>query len=100
MKLSVLMMTATLLLTGSAASGADDAAAIYKRRCSGCHGATGEGKSAMKAPALKGTKLEESQIIDHLLKGEPASKPPHNKGISGMTEAQAKAIAAYVKTFK
>jgi mono/diheme cytochrome c family protein len=52
----------------------------------------------MKAPALKGTSLEVAQIVDHLTKGESTSKPPHNKGMSGLSADQAKAIAEYVKT--
>jgi hypothetical protein len=35
-----------------------------------------------------------------LMKGEPTSKAPHNKAISGLTADQAKAIADYVKTLK
>ena len=54
MKRSVLMMMGTFLLTGAAASwAADDGAALYKSKCAGCHGANGEGKPAMKAPALE-----------------------------------------------
>ena len=52
----------------------------------------------MKAPALKGTTMGADQIVAHITKGEPESKPPHNKGISGLNEGQAKAIADYVKT--
>jgi len=77
---------------------ADDGAALYKSKCSGCHGAAGEGKPAVKAPALKGTALDAGKIADHITKGEPNSKPPHKKGITGVTEAQAKAIAEFVKT--
>ena len=98
MKHSTLLMVGTLLLTGAFALSAQDGAALYKKRCAGCHGAQGEGKPAMKAPALKGSKLDADQITAHLTKGEPASKPPHNKGISGLTPEDAKAIAAYVKT--
>jgi mono/diheme cytochrome c family protein len=54
----------------------------------------------MKAPALKGTALEPDQIVQHLTKGEASSKAPHNKGMSGMTDEQAKAIADYVKSLK
>ena len=79
---------------------ADEGAARYKAKCAGCHGANGEGKPAMKAPAPKGTKLEADQIVQHLTKGEPDSKPPHNKGMSGVSEEQAKAIAEYIKTLK
>jgi mono/diheme cytochrome c family protein len=79
---------------------AEDGAALYKSKCAGCHGANGEGKPAIKAPALKGTTLDASQIARHLTKGEPQSKAPHNKGISGLNEQQARAIADFVKTLK
>jgi cytochrome c len=98
MKLNIVMMIGTLLLTGVAASGADDGTALYKGKCAGCHGASGEGKPAAKSPALKGTPLSEDQITERLVKGMPTGKSLHKKGIAGLTEAQAKAIAAYVKT--
>jgi cytochrome c len=101
MKCRFVVTLAVLLLMSSLASwAADDGAARYKTKCAGCHGANGEGKPAMKAPALKGTKLEASQIVEHITKGEPDSKPPHNKGMSGVSEDQAKAIADYIKTLK
>jgi len=96
----VVTVAAVLLMTALTSWAAEDGAALYKRRCAGCHGANGEGKPAMKAPALKGTKLEASQIVDHITKGEPDSKPPHNKGISGVSQEQATAIAEYIKTLK
>ena len=95
---SVVSLAAMLLVAFSASWAADDGAAVYKQKCAGCHGASGEGKPAMKAPALKGTSLEASQIVDHITKGEPGSKAPHNKGISGLSGDQAKAIADWVKT--
>ena len=98
MKFRIEMMVVTLCLVGAAASGADDGGALYKKKCVGCHGASGEGKPAMKAPALKGTSLSDDQITERLVKGIPAGKGPHKKGIAGLTEARAKAIAVYVKT--
>lgn len=94
----LIALTGWVLTTTVASFAAEDGAALYKKKCAGCHGASGEGKSAMKAPALKGSALEASQIADHITKGEPSSKAPHNKGISGLTDEQAKAIAEYVKT--
>lgn len=96
---SVVKVAAILLVTSSA-SWAADGASLYKTKCSGCHGAGGEGKPAMKAPALKGTTLEVNQIVEHITKGESGSKPPHNKGISGLNDEQAQALAEYVKTLK
>jgi ribosomal protein L11 len=54
----------------------------------------------MKAPAVKGTTKDASQLVDHITKGEPGSKAPHSKGIAGLTNEQAQAIADFVKTLK
>lgn len=93
-------LAAMLLVVSLASWAADDGAALYKKKCAGCHGVSGEGKPAIKAPALKGSQLEVNQIVEHVTKGEPNSKAPHNKGISGLTGEQAQAIAEWVKTLK
>jgi mono/diheme cytochrome c family protein len=97
MKLNVMIAIGALFFGGASPLAAQDGAALYKTKCAGCHGAKGEGK---KAPSLKVTKKDADQITEHLTKGDAASKPPHNKGMSGMKEDQAKAIAAYVTTLK
>ena len=96
----LLAVIATILAVALKGWAADDGEAVYKKKCAGCHGAGGEGKPAIKAPALKGTSLDVSQIVEHITKGEATSKAPHNKGIAGVTDEQAKAIADYVKTLK
>jgi cytochrome c len=96
----VLSLLAVLVVGSSASWAADDGAVLYKTKCAGCHGAKGEGKPAMKAPALKGTKLEVNQVVEHITKGESGSKAPHNKGIAGLNDGQAQAIAEYIKTLK
>src|SRR5580765_5983976 len=93
----VINVAVILLLASLTSWAADDGAALYKK-CAGCHGASGEGKPAMKAPALKGTTMGADQIVQHVTKGESTSKAPHNKGISGLKDDQAKAIADYIKT--
>jgi len=97
---NVVALMMILLVAFTSVLAAEDGAALYKKKCAGCHGAGGEGKAAIKAPALKGTKLEASQIAEHTMKGEPDSKPPHNKAIAGLNDEQAKAIAEFVKTLK
>jgi mono/diheme cytochrome c family protein len=94
----LLLMGACAVLTSTSALAAEDGAALYKKRCAGCHGGQGEGKPAMKAPSLKAIKTDANQITERLAKGNAGSKTPHNKGISGLTTAQAEAIAEYVKT--
>jgi cytochrome c len=91
---------AAILLFASLAWAADDGAALYKTKCGGCHGATGEGKSAMKAPALKGANLDVDQVVERVTKGQSGSKAPHSKGMAGLNDEQAKAIAEYIKTLK
>ena len=96
-----LVLRVTMLLVVSLASwAADDGAGLYKTKCAGCHGKSGEGKPAMKAPALKGTNMEASQVAKRITNGEPGSKAPHNKGIAGVNDEQATAIAEFVKTLK
>ena len=102
---SKLMVAATLAMASmvivpAASWGAEDGAALYKAKCSACHGANGEGKPAMKAPALKGTSLGVDQIVDFLTKGDAAKKNPHAKPVSGVNADQAKAIAEHVKSLK
>jgi mono/diheme cytochrome c family protein len=80
--------------------GEEDGASLYKTKCAGCHGANGEGKPAVKAPAVKGTSMTTDQIVQHITKGEPTSKAPHKKGISGLSEPDAKSIAEFIKTLK
>jgi mono/diheme cytochrome c family protein len=97
---SLVTAAACLFVLSSVGWAAEDGAALYKKKCSGCHGANGEGKPAIKAPALKGTTLDAKQLTEHITKGEPTSKAPHNKGMAGLNDDQAMAIAEYVKTLK
>jgi cytochrome c553 len=94
----VSFLVASLVVSPTLSSGVEDGAALYKSKCAGCHGASGEGKPAMKAPALRGTMLKADQITERTMKGIATSKAPHNKGISGISDAQAKAISEFIKT--
>jgi cytochrome c len=96
----VLSLVAMLVVVSLASWAAGDGAALYKTKCAGCHGANGEGKPAIKAPALKGTTLEVSQLVEQITKGQSGSKAPHNKGMPGLNDEQAKTIAEYIKTLK
>jgi mono/diheme cytochrome c family protein len=78
---------------------AEDGAALYKSKCAACHGEKGEGKAAMKMPAVTGTKMTVDQIVAYLTKGEAGKKPPHATGFV-TDEAKAKAAAEFVKTLK
>ena len=74
------------------------AAPSYASKCAVCHGAKGEGKGAN--PKLVGSKMSQADIAAFLTNGKAGNKPPHAKGIPGLTADQAKAIAAEVKAMK
>jgi mono/diheme cytochrome c family protein len=93
-----MLVSALLVIASAVSSAADEGGALYKKKCAGCHGASGEGKPAVKAPALKGTTLDVTQLVDHITKGNASSKPPHKKGMAGLSGDQAKAIAEFVKS--
>jgi mono/diheme cytochrome c family protein len=87
MKRFIIVLAAVAMMMSTAAF-AEDGAAIYKTKCAMCHGAAGEGKSA---PAIKGKANVEDVVVKGGLKG------PHAKPIAGVTDDQAKAIAAFLK---
>ncbi len=76
-----------------------DGAQVFKTKCSACHGANGEGKPAMKMPAVKGTSMTVEKLVTYLTKGE-SGKKIHTNPVNGLSEEQAKAVAEYVKTLK
>ena len=93
----LILLVMTLCLTLALPVLAQEGAATYKAKCAMCHGAEGQGKVG---PALKGISLSADQIAELLTKGNEAKKPPHKKGLSGLSDADAKAVAEYVKTLK
>jgi mono/diheme cytochrome c family protein len=98
--LAVAVIVALLVAVPKASFSAEDGAALYKAKCANCHGAGGEGKTAMKMPALKGSALTAEQIQETLTKGAEGKRAPHAKPVNGVNAEQAKAIAEYVKSLK
>jgi mono/diheme cytochrome c family protein len=72
----------------------DDAAAVYKSKCAMCHGATAEKKFDPAKP--------DADLAQTVLTGKKAEKPPNMPayGEKGITEDQAKALVAYMKSLK
>ena len=97
---SLIVLAGLCLMASTGVWAAEDGAATYKAKCAACHGPEGEGKPAMKAPALKGTALSADQIVDMVTKGKADAKAPHTKAIAGLSADQAKAIADFVKGLK
>jgi mono/diheme cytochrome c family protein len=71
---------------------AEDGSALFKAKCSMCHGADAAGKPAMKAPSIKGA--DEAKIKGAL------AKAPHTAVAKSLNPEQVKAIATYLKGLK
>lgn len=104
-------MKAKLCLLGAAAfaaatlnAGAADGAAIYTSKCVSCHGADGKGATAMgkklKCKDLTVSKPTEAQVVKAVKEGIKEGDKVRMKPIAGVTDDDAKAIAAYIKGLK
>jgi mono/diheme cytochrome c family protein len=96
-KLAVAAVAAPLFLTLAltsvpARTDSDDAAATYKTKCVACHGAKAEKK-------WDSTRAED-EMVEAILKGKKAEKPPNMPGYAekGIDADQAKALIAYMKS--
>lgn len=96
-KIVVVLLTLTLCISLASPAFAQDGGATYKAKCAACHGPDGAGKVG---PAVKGTSLSADDINALLTKGNDAKKAPHKKGLSGLSDADAKAAADFVKSLK
>jgi mono/diheme cytochrome c family protein len=98
---SGIVLTATVLLAG-AMSFAQDGAATYKAKCAMCHGPTGTPSAGM-AKAM-GIKPASDPSIQALTVTQIAATVKNGKGkmhpITGLTDPQVQAVAAYFKTLK
>ena len=92
----VMLAASFVVVSVRARSGADDfdAAGTYKAKCFACHGAKAEKKWDSTRP--------DDQMVESILKGKKAEKPPNMPGFEekGITADQAKALLAYMKSIK
>ncbi len=108
MKKILLLGAATLALTALSASAAD-AKALYEKECAKCHGADGKGNTKM------GQKLEAKDYTDpkvqEAMKDEDGVKAIKDglkakdgktlmKPTEGVTDAEAKELVKYMRSFK
>lgn len=82
------------LLPMPARSNQEDAAATYKTKCVACHGAKAEKK-------FEAT-IAEAEMVKIVMTGKKPEKPPNMPayGEKGITEDQAKALVAYMRSLK
>jgi mono/diheme cytochrome c family protein len=71
-----------------------DAGATFKAKCVACHGAAAEKKFDATIP--------DADLVQIVLKGKKPEKPPNMPAYEdkGITEEQAKALVAFMKSLK
>lgn len=89
-----LVATALMISVPARSAGDDDVAALYNTKCKMCHGATAEKK-------MDKTKADD-ELIQVVLKGKKAEKPPNMPGFEekGLNADQARALVDYMKALK
>jgi mono/diheme cytochrome c family protein len=93
-RLTILVLVIALALFVALPSlswAAEDGAALYKAKCSACHGPDAAGKPVLKAPAIKGK--SDADI-------KKAFANPKHAGVKSLNDAQIKAIADYLGALK
>jgi mono/diheme cytochrome c family protein len=102
LKMMTLAIVAAMLVAGFALISAGaranqeqfDAAATFKAKCVACHGAAAEKKFD--------TAIADADLVQIVLKGKKPEKPPNMPAYEekGITEDQAKALVAHMKSLK
>ena len=79
---------------------AADGDAVFKGRCTGCHGADGKGKSAIGTPDFTSAKtqsgISDADIIDTITNGRKGTIMPAWK--SKLSDEEIAAVAAYLRS--
>lgn len=91
---AVLLLNNASVRTASADEKSDAAAALFTAKCKMCHGA--------KAEKLFDPSRPEEEMVEAILKGKKAEKPPNMPAYEtkGVDAEQAKALIAYMKSLK
>jgi cytochrome c6 len=100
----MLSMACVLIFLVSASTRADDAASLFKAKCSVCHAADGSGSGPMgktlNVPDLRSDavqKLTDAELNNVITNGK-GTKMPAYKG--KLTDAQIKSLVDYIRTLK
>ena len=88
------LLSVGLLPPAARSASEDDAATTYKAKCVICHGA----KAEKKFDAT----VADGEMVKVIMAGKKMEKPPNMPAYSekGITEDQAKALVAYMKSLK
>jgi mono/diheme cytochrome c family protein len=80
-----------------------DGAALFKQRCSMCHGQDGKGISFMKTPDYTDPKwqagITDAQIVDTIKNGKPDTAMKPYGGGATLSDAEIQALVKQIRAF-
>lgn len=95
---------ATVVLTVTASLAADSASALYKNKCSSCHGVDGAGKTAagkkMQTPDLRSKQIVEmsdQEMFETIGRGTKHRNYPHSFLYTGLNEQQVRSLVTHIR---
>lgn len=108
MKKLVLTTVVTALMAGAMTVQAADAKALYDKECAKCHGANGNGDTKMGkklnakdyTDAKVQAEMKDDKAFKAIKEGLKEGDKTLMKPVEGASEADIKALIAYMRTFK
>lgn len=77
-------------------AGAQDAAALYKSKCSGCHGADGKKVASADLSSADVQKRSDAELGGVITNGKPPKMPKY----ASLSADEVKGLVAYIRTLK
>ena len=106
----LIVLGAALLIAGAVSARAADAKEIYEKDCAKCHGVDGKGKTKMGekvgvkdyTDAKVQSEMKDEEMAKAIKEGvkEKGTDKIRMKAFSDLSDADVKALVAYVRSFK
>ena len=93
------LLAGTCLLSAPAKADTAAGEALFKAKCSACHGADGKGKAAMKTHDWTSAEIQKMSDAD-LSKIISEGKPPKMPAYKTLTPDQVKDLVGYIRSLK
>jgi len=91
-----LALLAALAVVLPLSASAQDAAAMYKSKCSGCHGADGKKVASADLSSAEVQKKSDADLAGVITNGKPPKMPKY----ASLTPDQVNGLVSYIRTLK
>jgi mono/diheme cytochrome c family protein len=103
--ITLLKLAALALALATLASAQDEAAVLFKARCSKCHAIDGSGKTAagkkLEVPDLRSPKVQrltDAELVETIAHGKNHRNYPHVLSDLGLSDQQVKSLIKHLRS--